>query len=59
MTTSSPAIFKDGTMYCDCGREAEKGLFWYWHKDNKTLCCFPQPTLAEISQKVFQSTSGV
>jgi len=36
--TPEPVIFKDGTMYGECGRELERKMFWLFHKDDATMC---------------------
>ena len=37
-TPPEPSVFKDGTMYGDCGREVERRMFWLLHKDDHTFC---------------------
>jgi len=33
-----PVRFPDGTYYCDHGREVERKLFCFIHKDDRSLC---------------------
>jgi hypothetical protein len=39
MTKHPPVTFTDGTSYCDCGREVERRLFWWFHKDDGSKQC--------------------
>lgn len=33
---AATTTFSDGSAYCDCGREVEKTMFWWFHKDDKS-----------------------
>lgn len=33
-----PTRFKDGSLWCDCGREVERKMWVLIHKDDRSTC---------------------
>ena len=52
----TPVKFADGSYYCDCGKQLEKSMFWFFHKDKSEhgTNCHRNQTLAEIREDLYK-----